>query len=82
MAARSGEAALDSRGLEDQAGDFPGVRDHGEMTGRAFDGVGVHALCHESLQVSIDGAVLRRHFIEGGFVCHAVCVVAAEVRAL
>src|SRR5579871_5479415 len=52
-------SGLLSGGFEDQAGDFIGMRDQGEVARIHFDGPGVHPLGHEALEVGIYRAVSR-----------------------
>ena len=56
------EAALTLPGrLQDQARDRVGLRDQGQVARLHLDRLGAHALGHETLEVRIDGPVLRRN---------------------
>jgi hypothetical protein len=51
------------RGFEDQLRDLLGMGNQGEVASLHFDGLGSHPFSHETLQVRIDDAVLRRNCI-------------------
>jgi hypothetical protein len=54
----SGRNHSSSAGLEYERGNLVRVRDQRDVAGAQLDRGGVHALCHEALEVRINGAVL------------------------
>ena len=53
---------LSSR-LQDQLRDFLWMGDQRKMTGFHFDGLGPHALSHETLEIGVDRAIFCRHSV-------------------